>query len=1034
MASLFSDIPECGNTNLAKLYNLTNCRISGVQSTWLTEVASVARTAEFLNEQLMRLLIHAICYLKAPRGSVDALRTRTVTLEVLEEAFGFVLHCIHFESLGPARKIRPRLYNLPALLTACSTRAIEMGALLCLEGLVARMWPRPDVTLEISPSPCSQCNFMPSCGVSDGSCENCGARKRQSGKNRQYNERVCSRLQLRVHAEKRGDTDVIVEVSGEVGLHEARRGFKLGKLLRVVGTVDKEPVPLGELAGKQGPRTGFRLFLKAVYVWPFEPVPLLHYGVKCFSPSLRDVFLKKVVEATPAAVGPTRVSLLLLPYFLCITRSDHLFPNSQAVTSTKRRFRGSSNNPGMREHIRILLLQEPDNTSIWTEIVEALRDETGICLLESIEKLARAQLSGIVQDSTQTCTKGEQAVADQFLGVKIEAEVTCSVIATASVKYGRYDGSRTLVENMGPSAKVAASFDLVFSPPTLDISSTTGTSRIDRRVAIDYIRHVRSSSGRIELSKEGELYLNHMLGRLDEASQNNHMAEVTPPLTSALRRSALMRLCRACCRVELSEMIEVEHVKEALDIYMGNAMVRQDALTGSNPSEDGVELGSADAGCDGDVECEALISEANYIGFILKKAGNVYEYCRHRARISCLPSLWHTIDEKPILSYLEAHPRRKVNHQAAEYDCGEIMRCLARVTPLRLAESAASRRACNCRQSSTVVAQLIITMIEMEKEVVNETEAKHGMTTMRAAASLVMTAVGLGVLSMPRAFARVGWLGGFFCLFASCVVSGYCCIIFWRALSLDPEARGRPMASFEEVGRKSFGRLGVTVCGFLVNILLVCVCAALLVVMGESFLALTGALSRRAWISICGVINMPLSWIKHMKDVGLVAAIGELISQEAPAESELFPKNMLYFLYSFDTFLLSFTVGVTQPMIVAGMNSPTHFPKALALAFTFILVVYVVVSYVGYAAYGRVLDRDDSIILALCPPGVPLTITGWLLNITLLVLVAVHFVILIMPTAQLVDSVLKVDSFAQRTAFSWALRIDGAEWDQSGTA
>ncbi|KAF4747153.1 hypothetical protein FOZ63_031940 [Perkinsus olseni] len=262
MASLFSDIPECGNTNLAKLYNLTNSRISGVQPAWLTEVAGVARTAEFLNEQLTRLLIHAICYLKAPRGSVEALRTRTVTLEALEEAFGFVLHCIHFESLGPVRKIRPRLYNLPELLAACSTRTIEMGALLCLEGMVARMWPRPDVTLEISPSPCSRCNFMPSRGVSDGSCENCGARKRQSGKNRQYNERVCSRLQLRVHGEKRGDTDVIVEVSGEVGLHEARRGFKLGKRLRVVGTVDKEPVPLGELAGKQGPRTGFRLFLK----------------------------------------------------------------------------------------------------------------------------------------------------------------------------------------------------------------------------------------------------------------------------------------------------------------------------------------------------------------------------------------------------------------------------------------------------------------------------------------------------------------------------------------------------------------------------------------------------------------------------------------------------------------------------------------------------------------------------------------------------------------------------------------------------
>ncbi|KAF4742179.1 hypothetical protein FOZ63_006143, partial [Perkinsus olseni] len=45
-------------------------------------------------------------------------------------------------------------------------------------------------------------------------------------------------------------------------------------------------------------------------------------------------------------------------------------------------------------------------------------------------------------------------------------------------------------------------------------------------------------------------------------------------------------------------------------------------------SEDELKGLARQAGCDGDVECEVLISEANYNGFILKKAGNVYEYCR----------------------------------------------------------------------------------------------------------------------------------------------------------------------------------------------------------------------------------------------------------------------------------------------------------------------------------------------------------------------------------------------------------------------
>lgn len=46
------------------------------------------------------------------------------------------------------------------------------------------------------------------------------------------------------------------------------------------------------------------------------------------------------------------------------------------------------------------------------------------------------------------------------------------------------------------------------------------------------------------------------------------MAEVTPALMSALRRATLMRMCRACSRLERSGVVEVEHVQEALDVRL----------------------------------------------------------------------------------------------------------------------------------------------------------------------------------------------------------------------------------------------------------------------------------------------------------------------------------------------------------------------------------------------------------------------------------------------------------------------------------
>lgn len=228
MASLLSDIPECENSELITLYFSKASPIPTIPSNWLAEVADVARTAAFSSEQLTRLLIHGVCYVKAPQECVQALQLSTVTLEVLETAFALIVHCIHSKPIGVKRKIRVRLYNLPELMPPSSAESMVTGSLRCIDGLVTKMWPRPEVVLEALPLRCSKCNYRPSCGVSDGSCGNCGARKRRGDRSQQFTDGTCWRFQLRPLSGTGSNTDMIVEVRGEVQLHEAGCNFKLG--------------------------------------------------------------------------------------------------------------------------------------------------------------------------------------------------------------------------------------------------------------------------------------------------------------------------------------------------------------------------------------------------------------------------------------------------------------------------------------------------------------------------------------------------------------------------------------------------------------------------------------------------------------------------------------------------------------------------------------------------------------------------------------------------------------------------------------
>ncbi|EEQ99561.1 amino acid transporter, putative, partial [Perkinsus marinus ATCC 50983] len=110
----------------------------------------------------------------------------------------------------------------------------------------------------------------------------------------------------------------------------------------------------------------------------------------------------------------------------------------------------------------------------------------------------------------------------------------------------------------------------------------------------------------------------------------------------------------------------------------------------------------------------------------------------------------------------------------------------------------------------------------------------------------------------------------------------------------------------------------------------------------------------------------------------------------------------------FCTFLLSYNVSITVPTIIKDVQRPQRFPRVAWISFVLVASVYFVITIVGYLAFGDDISKFDTMVDAFTPKSKSdWTIYSWLINVSTIVLVSTHFLVLFSPTAQLSDTLLK---------------------------
>ena len=236
--------------------------------------------------------------------------------------------------------------------------------------------------------------------------------------------------------------------------------------------------------------------------------------------------------------------------------------------------------------------------------------------------------------------------------------------------------------------------------------------------------------------------------------------------------------------------------------------------------------------------------------------------------------------------------------------------------------------------------------------------------------SYVCTTVGAGIISLPLALAEAGWLGALVI-----VLTGLVCTQTANWLVACMFVGEEALTSYEAIGVAALGRPGKVVVAVIQNVTLFGVCCIFLIIAGGNLSALIPGLSMHAWVLLVGIVLVPVSWLKTVKEIkplayfGLFASLlvgGVVVLKGLQTASDGPPAGARWSWLSGGGLstcvnIVVFSLGSHSviPNQVNEMQDARRTYRQFTLrAYALISTIYCVVALCGYAGYGS-LTQDN---------------------------------------------------------------------------
>jgi proton-coupled amino acid transporter len=245
---------------------------------------------------------------------------------------------------------------------------------------------------------------------------------------------------------------------------------------------------------------------------------------------------------------------------------------------------------------------------------------------------------------------------------------------------------------------------------------------------------------------------------------------------------------------------------------------------------------------------------------------------------------------------------------------------------------------------------------------------------------LVADIIGSGVLSLPKAFADMGWGGGFFLLAFCAPLNIYTGLLLFRIRNILPNA-----TTYGTVGGHLFGRWGAVLGYFVLYFYIVLILGDYMVVLSMNVQGIfySSRLCRAVAGFVVSALLLSTNQIRTLHGVSMTAIVSNstliivlgiclwLVWQDRGLESEglqddpvervSVTSDIWTVFSSMSSFIFAMGGQKIYLEIMSEMRNPSDFRKSLFAAFSFMLVCYVVITvtcywHMGAATPGYLMD------------------------------------------------------------------------------
>ena len=309
--------------------------------------------------------------------------------------------------------------------------------------------------------------------------------------------------------------------------------------------------------------------------------------------------------------------------------------------------------------------------------------------------------------------------------------------------------------------------------------------------------------------------------------------------------------------------------------------------------------------------------------------------------------------------------------------------------------------------------------LETEAKVLQIASDSRKIGEFKSTVNLVLTAVGVGVLTLPKAIAQSGWAIGILLLILTWSLSQFMMHLLWKCVRSLQQRGETGIDSYGSIGHAALGKPGRIVVSVSMYLGLSAICVIIIILLGSGLFNLTNSMNLATWIKISALCILPLSWLPSLKEVGVLSAVGVVATclvslvvliasivrdSDEKGEISATPVSAGGFAMAYIEFMNSFVVAPVIPTIISGMKDPSKYPRVASYGFAIISFVFAVIGFAGYAGWGSaLLSKKGGNITDLIAESASRTYST-ICQVAIVIVALSHFLVMFNPVALLSDS------------------------------